>query len=239
MQDRETKTLWNHITGEALYGPRLGHTLGPVGNLLQMSVAQALELDPEIRIGISDRAYFAHGQRFGTAPGLIEATRAEPPGRGRGPAPGGPDASGPGRGGPGTAPGERELLSAFADTLGVEDTRRPRMELGLGVWNGDTSRYYPVERIREHDEALIDDLDGRTLVVYLDPATNTPAAVFANAAGAVIKEDEVRLDDGSVIRGGVMYDAAGARIDVERPMQIFTRWYGFALTFPDPEVFGD
>ena len=38
MQDVETKTLWNHITGEALYGPRVGSTLGPVGNLLQINV---------------------------------------------------------------------------------------------------------------------------------------------------------------------------------------------------------
>ena len=28
MQDVESKTLWNHITGEALYGPHVGRSLG-------------------------------------------------------------------------------------------------------------------------------------------------------------------------------------------------------------------
>ena len=59
MQDTETKTLWNHITGEAIYGPLVGHNLGPVRNLLQMNVKQALAMDPKMRIAISDRIYFA------------------------------------------------------------------------------------------------------------------------------------------------------------------------------------
>ena len=42
MQDETSKTLWNHITGEAMYGPHVGRTLGPVGNMLQMSVEQAI-----------------------------------------------------------------------------------------------------------------------------------------------------------------------------------------------------
>ncbi|MBI2150594.1 MAG: DUF3179 domain-containing protein, partial [Acidobacteria bacterium] len=50
MQDRETKTLWNHITGEALYGPLVGRALGPVSNLLQTNVKQALESDPGMQI---------------------------------------------------------------------------------------------------------------------------------------------------------------------------------------------
>ena len=48
MQDDETRTLWNHITGEALYGPHVGRTLGPMGNMLQMSAAQALAGDQAI-----------------------------------------------------------------------------------------------------------------------------------------------------------------------------------------------
>jgi len=40
MQDRETRTLWNHITGEALYGPMVGRTLGPLGNVVQMTVGR-------------------------------------------------------------------------------------------------------------------------------------------------------------------------------------------------------
>ena len=127
----------------------------------------------------------------------------------------------------------------FAHTLGKEDARRPRMELGLGVWTARTRRYYPIGRIRERGEAFVDELDGRKLLVYIDPETNTPAALFADAGGAAIDDRGVRLDSGAAVRSGVMYDAAGGRVAVERPQQIFTRWYGFALTFPGPEVFGE
>src|SRR5262249_47176082 len=70
MQDRESKTLWNHITGEAEDGPLVGRTLGPLTNLLQMDVKQALLMDPKMRIAISDRLYFAGGKQFGTASGF-------------------------------------------------------------------------------------------------------------------------------------------------------------------------
>ena len=70
IQDSETRTLWNHITGEALYGPLVGRTLGNMSNLLQMTVSQALEVDPATQAAISDRTYFAGGRELGTAPGL-------------------------------------------------------------------------------------------------------------------------------------------------------------------------
>ena len=69
MQDQETKTLWNHITGEAVYGPLVGKSLGPVGNLLQLNVEQALLMDEGLEIAISDRAYTVNGRRFGEGPG--------------------------------------------------------------------------------------------------------------------------------------------------------------------------
>jgi hypothetical protein len=79
MQDAETKTLWNHITGEALYGPMVGRTLGPLGNVLQMMVKQALAMDPNVRIAISDRAYFINGRRMGRRCRPSQAVRiAEP-----------------------------------------------------------------------------------------------------------------------------------------------------------------
>ena len=218
MQDRESKTLWNHITGQALYGPLVGRSLGPVGNLLQTNVTQALALDPATQVAISDRMYFAGGRQFGTAGG---AGRGGPGGRSGGPA------------------DDSALMPMFSDTLGKEDARRPRMELGLGIWTAQTRRYYPLARIRERGEAFVDVLDGRKLVVYVDPETNTPAALFADAGGAAIRDREVRLDTGAVVRSGVVYDAAGSRLAVDRPQQIFTRWYGFALTFPGPEVFGE
>jgi hypothetical protein len=230
MQDQESKTLWNHITGEAQYGPLVGTSLGPVGNLLQMNVEQALELDPSMHVAISDRRYFAGGRAFDGNGPVVEAggagSPAGPAGRGR-------------AGGAGAGPGGRnELSPMFSATLGAEDTRLPRMSMGLGVVTAETVRFYPMDRIVERGEALIDEIGGRRLLVYVDPDTNTPAALFVDASSAALAGKEVRLDTGAVVRSGLIYDAAGRRLDSERPQQLFSRWYGFALTFPGPEIYG-
>jgi hypothetical protein len=173
-----------------------------------------------MRIAISDRAYFADGRQFGTARGI---------GAGRG------GGGGQARG----APNPNAVMNArFVGTLGEEDTRRPRMELGLGVWVGKTYRYYPVTRIQERGGALLDRLDERTLLIYIDPETNTPAALYVETAKAAIESKDVILDNGSVVRSGVLLDRRGQRLKMERPQQLFTRWYGWALTFPGAEVFG-
>jgi hypothetical protein len=237
MQDTETKTLWNHITGEALYGPLVGRTLGPLGNVRQTNVKQALAAGTNVRVAISDRVYFAGGRQFGTASGF---------GPGRGPVPGRGAARGgavPGRG-PGAGRGSAgpnpnaQLSPMFIETLGKEDTRRPRMDMGLGVWTSTTRRYYPMELIRQRGEVFIDEIDGRKLLVYVDPETFTPAALFVNSASARLQDKEVRLDNGEVVRSGALLDARGRRRSAEQPQQVFTRWYGFALTFPGTEVFG-
>ena len=31
-------------------------------------------------------------------------------------------------------------------------------------------------------------------------------------------------------------DSAGRQIEITRPLQLFTRWYGWALMFPDTEI---
>jgi hypothetical protein len=127
----------------------------------------------------------------------------------------------------------------FAGTLGKEDQRRPRMELGLGVWSSNTHRYYPMARVREHGGAFLDRLDDRVVLIYIDQESNTPAALFVNSTRATLQNNDIVLDNGSVVRSGVLLDRAGKRMLMERPQQIFTRWYGFALTFPESEVFGN
>lgn len=223
LQDAETKTLWNHITGEAEFGPLVGRTLGPPGNELQMNADQALALDPKMEIAISDRVYFVGNRQLGTASGIGS-------GRGRG-----QGAANQGAGGPNP---NATMNDRFAGTLGKEDQRRPRMELGLGLWTASTRRYYPVARIRERGGAFVDRLDGMAVLIYIDPESNTPAALFVTTATARIEGKEVLLDRGSVLRSGVLFDRRGRRLPMERPEQIFTRWYGFALTFPGSEVFG-
>jgi hypothetical protein len=215
IQDKESKTLWNHVTGEAMYGPFVGRTLKQVSNLLHMNVKQALTIDPKMQIAISDREYFAGGMHFGSAPGF---------GGGRGAerwAPSNPNA---------------QLGPAFVQTLGREDTRRPRMDIGLGVWTGSTRRYYPMALLRQRGGAFIDQIEGRSMLVYVEPETSAPAAMFVRAKRATMDGRDVRLDNGSIVRMGVLLNRDGKRQRAERPQQMFTRWYGFSLTFPGCEI---
>jgi hypothetical protein len=125
----------------------------------------------------------------------------------------------------------------FVKTMGKEDRRRPRMEIGLGVWKGATHRYYPLKTLRAHDSVLFDKLNGRRLLVYIDPITDVPAALYTDALQVAWQNDTLRLDTGETIRGGVLYDTQGVARAVTRPMQLFTRWYGFAYTFPGCELY--
>jgi hypothetical protein len=225
LYDAESHTLWSHITGEAEYGPLVGRTLGPPGNELQMNVTQALEKDPKMEIAISDRVYFAGRKAIRRR---RRRNRAGPRTRAGGAANQGP--AGPN---PKAVMGDR-----FVGTLGQEDQRRPRMELGLGVSTNTTHRYYPVARIREHGGSLIDRLDGRPVLIFIDFESNTPAARFVNAKSAKMQGKDVVLDNDSAVRAGVLLDRACKRLAMEHPQQIFTRWYGFALTFLGGEVYG-
>ena len=213
MQDAATGTIWNHITGEALYGPAVGTSIGPAQNVLHTTVKQLLAAAPDTRIAISDRAYFAGGKKYGTVEGISLLGRSH----------GRPDP-------------RVGLSDVFVATLGREDARRPRMELGLGIWWDGGSRYYPRDLIRQQGNALIDRVDGRTVLVYVDPKTSIPSAMFVSSTRARVDGSSVRLDEGTV-RDGVLLDSRGRRVEAERPLQVFTRWYGFALTFPGTSVY--
>jgi hypothetical protein len=215
MQDSETKTLWNHITGEALYGPLVGRSLGPIGNLLPTNVKEALESDPKTQVAISDRPYYVASK-------LVSGLSGTPD-------PGAPRNR--------LAP-DAQLNDSFIQTLGKEDTRRLRMDMGLGVWTDKTTRYYPMSVIRDRGRAFIDHIDGKRALIYIDPETNNPAAMFVDASTARFERDDIRLDNGTVVRSGVLVDHRGKPQTTHGPQQMFTRWYGFALTFPGAEVFG-
>jgi hypothetical protein len=204
MQDEESKTLWNHITGQAMYGPHVGKSLGPVRNMVQMNVQQALELDPDMAVAISDRPYT--GRYDDPEGGMLSANA--------------------------------ELMDFFVETLGEEDDRRPRMDMGLGIWTGQTQRYYPMETLRARNGAFIDQVDGRNLLVFLERRSMTPTAMYVDADSATVDDGDVRLSSGQVVRAGILYDADGNQLERELPQQTFTRWYGYILTFPGAEVFG-
>lgn len=211
MWDEESGTYWNHLSGEALYGPLAGTKL-PVHNVLHSTVEQTLALDPDALIAISDHER-ASGRR----------------GRGR--------RGGGGGGGGLMSRARRGLSQFFLGTIDEEDERRETMDVGLGIWMGENSRYYSQEDVMAQDRALLDTFEGRTVLVYYDPSSFTLGAHFVDADRVWWEDDTLHLSTGHYIRDGVMHEDDGRRLRAERPLQVFTRWYGFALTFPDGEIY--
>lgn len=129
------------------------------------------------------------------------------------------------------------LPDMFPATLGGEDGRRPRMDLGLGIWEGAVARYYATETLTASGRAVVDSFGGRNVIVYIDPTEFTPMAQYIDADSVWWDGDVLRFSNGRYLDDGSTYGADGERIDIERPLQVFTRWYGFSQTFRETEIF--
>ena len=200
--EEETGSIWNHITGRAVYGPLEGYTL-PVFNLLHMTAEQALDRYPGLSVAISDRPIRGRRGFFGS---LLERVPV--------------------------------LGAGFRSTIVKEDTRLPTMDIGLGVWTESEALYYPMEAIQAAGGALIDDFDGRRLVVYVEPGVYSLDAFFTEEETVSVEDSRLRVGEELVLESGVLRDASGERLEMDRPLQLFSRWYGFALTFPGTTIYG-
>jgi hypothetical protein len=121
-------------------------------------------------------------------------------------------------------------------TIAQEDTRRPRFELGLGVWSANRSIFYPLVMLHTQDNALITTFEGRSLLVYQSPAAIAPVAGYVAASRAMWEGDVLRLDGSAYIQNDLYVSPDGHSQPIERPTQLLMRWYGFALTFPGCDV---
>ena len=200
--DEETGSIWNHITGRAVYGPLEGYTL-PVFNLLHMTAEQALDRYPGLSVAISERP--VRGRRGFFAP---------------------------------VADRLPFLREGFRSTIVKEDARLPTMEIGLGVWTESEQRYYPMEAVQAGGGAIVDGFDGRRLAVYVEPGSYSLDAFFTEEQTVSTNGSRVTVGEKLVLEGGVLRDASGRRLEMDRPLQLFSRWYGFALTFPGATIYG-
>ena len=197
--DDETGSIWNHITGRAVYGPLEGYAL-PVSNLLHMTAKQALERYPGLAVAISDRPIRGRRRFFDPL-------------------------------------ADRILRPGFRSTIVKEDTRLPTMDIGLGVWTESEALYYPMEVVQAAGGAIVDDFDGRRLLVYVEPGTYALDAFFTEEEAVSVEDSSLKLGEELVLENGVLRDAAGERRKMDRPLQLFSRWYGFALTFPGTGIY--
>lgn len=125
------------------------------------------------------------------------------------------------------------LPPGFRRTMGKVDPRLPEMTLGLGVWIDRQARFYPLTAIQQSPTGVIDRLAGVDLTIAIHPTSRVPVA-------RVTPRDDERTASSRSARHSnnnsnpvSQTEAGGA----SRLMQLFTRWYGFAFTFPDCEIF--
>ena len=111
------------------------------------------------------------------------------------------------------------------------------MDLGLGIWIDGAAQYYPLDVVLEHDDVVIEVFADRRMLVFVEPTANVLWGQYTTADSAWWDGKDLRLSSGELIRQGVTYDSEGERVPAERPLQVFTRWYGFALTFPHTEIY--
>lgn len=102
------------------------------------------------------------------------------------------------------------LLPFFRRSMNGEiDSRLPEGENGLGVMDEThNAKYYPMSAIPKGG-SIEDEWLGRQLIVERGPIDGVPKARWADAAD-----------------------------DDDKPMQLLSRWYGFAFTYPDCEIYG-
>lgn len=131
----------------------------------------------------------------------------------------------------------RGLGRMFRNTMGKPDTRRDDMDIGLGIWAEDKAKYYPYDEVRASGNVIFDTFEGRRMIVFYAPDALALLAIHTDATSATWEGDELQLNTGQVVRSGILYEPDGSRSETDRPMQVFTRWYGFYLTWADTEVY--
>jgi len=128
------------------------------------------------------------------------------------------------------------VFKSFLKTMPNEDMRRPRMELGLGVWVGAASKYYAVSTIQE-EGLIMDTVGGQSIAVYMETMSGVPSAIFTRGKKPELKDGIIKVGK-LTYDGGLWKEGNNKRPKIERPLQMFTRWYGFSLTFRNTQIYG-
>ena len=100
------------------------------------------------------------------------------------------------------------------------------------------ARYYPLEVVQSAGGAIVDDFDRRRLVVYIEPGAYALDAFFTEEEPVSVEGSRLTVGEEQVLENGVLRDSRGDRLEIDRPLQLFSRWYGFALTFPGTTIYG-
>ena len=126
----------------------------------------------------------------------------------------------------------------FYFTMGKKDTRREHLEMGIGVRPEKGSpRFYPLSELRARNKMIFDTLNERSVLVYVDPVSALPDAIYTQAKSAEWNGSSLVLDTGETIQNGSLYKNNGDTLKAERPWHLVSRWYGFSYTFPGCDIY--
>jgi hypothetical protein len=118
-EDIETHSLWNHLTGEALWGDLKGNTLKYIGGLTMSTVKEELKNDENIKIFISGkRKVYQKIMRFVIKYILGERNKSW-------------------------------LPPHFTKTLPDVDSSIPKMTMGLAIKVNNEAKFYPIDLIKK------------------------------------------------------------------------------------------
>ena len=131
---------------------------------------------------------------------------------------------------------EGKFFPGFRESFVFDDARRPKKELGLGVWAKAHAKFYPLSLIQQHG-VLLDSLRGERIAVYLDADSGIPAALYLGEQVLLQTGEGLRLNHGKKVISGYALEAGHSDEKVDAPSFVFTRWYGFAQTFPGCEIY--
>ncbi|WGK69745.1 DUF3179 domain-containing (seleno)protein [Candidatus Haliotispira prima] len=208
MSDKETGSYWDHITGECISGKHKGCHLEILQSHQILTLKEVVEQYPDCLYGEEKMNFLQKSfAKFANRKADTKGNGFLPPG----------------------------FKNSMPTTM---DNRLPQMEMGLGIWGDKTARFYPSKIIKEHGNYLFDKLNGKDILVYISPTTDIPSAIYIKELNNLsFSEDTLILSNGNYIKGGNLYSSNETKLDVNKPNQVFLRWYGFVLTFPNCEVF--
>jgi len=205
--DTETGTFWNHLTGTAVHGEEVGVELDRIDGVVQLLAKDALNAHPNALFTLMDGLTT---EEIETAERWNTVYRLA----------------------------EKPDYGTLSHTIKPTDSRLPSHDMGIGIWTNHTVRYYSIMTLyMEQHGAIIDDIDGRKVVIVLDDEIGLPLAFYYDATKLEKSFGKLLLNDTAYYEKGVVYENK-KRVRIERPNQNTIRWHGFSSLFPNSEIYG-
>ena len=112
---------------------------------------------------------------------------------------------------------------------GDPDPRLPARTQGLGVMDEQhRAKFYPMDAV-ERGGQIEDEWLGRPLIVRRDATSGVPSAEWADGDAHDNNTHDNNTHDNNTHDNNTH--------DNNVPMQLLTRWYGFAITYPGCEIY--